>query len=174
MNPDPYSPLLDDKDQVVEEVDDFARRMAVALPRFPRELVVEWLHWHGGCTGMYRFLFDRLTFTREQWKAEQIPGREAFLDPGFCDAFSSTFDQRVENEHDWLPRFMNEHGTWNTPIVLLENTAPPRSLVVRDTELRRPWHLLEGHRRLSFFVALRNRGQAHASHLVWVARFAEV
>jgi hypothetical protein len=61
------------------------------------------------------------------------------------------------NDHaGWLPRFMIEHGTWNTPIILLSNEPGTGCYVPR---LNSPLHLLEGHRRFSVFNVLREDGR---------------
>lgn len=64
---------------------------------------------------------------------------------------------------------MVEHGTWNTPIVLLHH--PER--IYQDENgwwLQSPFHLLEGHKRLVYLNALRASGEAKAEHDIWLVR----
>ena len=105
-------------------------------------------------------------FRHESWPDERVPGKEAFLDPTFCDNFSDTLN-RAQNRDDWLARYMVTHGTWKTPIVLLESKV--RLSIGEDLLTRQPLHLLEGHRRLAFLEGLRERGQAASKHVVWIA-----
>jgi hypothetical protein len=165
-----YLPYLDDCQRIVEPADEYVRRMqATVLPHWPEEPLVEWLHRNYNSLKDYGFLgYDSLHFELQTWDLEAIPGREAFADPGFCDDFSGSFEYRVR-EVDWLARYMNEHGTWSTPIYLLENLDGAISYPWGE-RLNQPYHLLEGHRRLSFLVALRHLGKALPGHQIWLAR----
>lgn len=167
-----YEPQKNADGRVIEAVENYVSRMhATHLPHFPEELLVEWLYRHHNSLYTYAFLFESLRFERQTWKLKDIPGCEAFNDQRFCATFSRTFDYRVRDRFDWLARYMNQKGTWNTPVVLLENsrgdiTAPAW------VAIRQPYHLMEGHRWLSFLVALRNQGRALDEHAVWLARKA--
>ena len=162
-----YAPHLDQYGRVQELADDYARRMrASLLPRWPDELLREWLHRHHGSLYHYIHLgFDTFSFSREAWPLDRIPGREAFREEEFCDNFSDV-ELRAENPHFWLAHYMLQHGTWNTPIVLLSNEHG-QHLDVYGEPLKRPLHLLEGHCRLSFLVGLRRLGRAASQHDVW-------
>ncbi len=165
-----YVPLRDQDGRVVESPEDYAARMHIVLPYFPGELLIEWLHRHAASSDDYCFLgYGDLRFTLEEWDLARIPGREAFKDGSFCDSFSSNFDQRAKNSFDWLARYMKKNGTWNTPVVLLGNIEGV-FLFPNRVPLRQPYHLIEGHRRLSFLVALRNCGGARKKHQLWIAR----
>lgn len=169
-DPECYAPYLDEYGRVQEPSDDYVRRMQDSvLPRWPEELLREWLHRHHGFLYHYVHLgFETFSFSRETWSLDRVPGREAFREEEFCDNFSDVA-LRAENPHDWLAHYMLQHGTWNTPIVLLSNEHGQH----RDQygePLRRPLHLLEGHRRLSFLVGLRRLGRALPQHEVWLVR----
>jgi len=167
----PYQPLRDPETwNVNESEEDYITRMTPILHDWPEELLREWLYRHAGDQDEYEFLdFQTLRFQREEWPIHKIPGKEAFQDESFCESFSKTFEERVAIEpEDWLARYMKANGTWSTPIVLLDNrhgeiSAPPGKV------LRQPYHLLEGHRRLSFLVALREAGEAKPTHAIWLA-----
>jgi hypothetical protein len=167
-----YTPEKNGDGRVIEDVKIYVARMhATLLPHFPEELLVEWLYRHHNCLYNYAFLFESLRFERQSWKLEEIPGCEAFSDQKFCETFSRSFDVRARDPFDWLARYMNQKGTWNTPVVLLENVQGDIVAPAWVT-LRRPYHLMEGHRRLSFLIALRNQGRALDEHTVWLARKA--
>lgn len=157
-------------ERIAESAEDYSARMrATLLPYWPDELLREWLHRHARHIDRYAFLrFERLRFARETWPLENIPGREAFLDPTFCNGFERIEARvRARHTHDWLAHFMMEHGTWNTPIVLLRVSGRMRG--TKWVPLQRPLHLLEGHRRLSFLVGLKRLGRAQPQHELWMA-----
>ena len=165
-----YLPYLDDCQRIVEPANEYVRRMqATVLPHWPEEPLVEWLHKNYNSLEDYGFLgYESLHFELQTWDLDTIPGREAFADPKFCDDFSSTFKDRVQ-EVDWLARYMNVHGTWGAPIYLLEN-LDGALIYPSGKRLNQPYHLLEGHRRLSFLNALRRLGSALPRHQIWLAR----
>ena len=153
-----------------EDVETYVARMhATHLPHFPEELLVEWLYCHHKSLSTYAFLFESLRFKRQTWKLEDVPGCEAFNDQKFCVTFSRSFNDRARDPLDWLAGYMSRHGTWNTPVVVLENLRGDIESPSWVT-IRRPYHLLEGHRRLSFLVALRKQGRALDEHTIWLAR----
>ncbi|HAJ61325.1 MAG TPA: hypothetical protein DCP31_20405 [Cyanobacteria bacterium UBA8543] len=117
----------------------------------------------------YAFLnLEKLRFTLETCLLEQIPGREAFKDESFCDSFQN-IEERAKNMDDWLAHYMLQEGTWNTPIVLLDNQDDRYNLLT-GVLLKQPYHLLEGHRRLSFLNGLRRLNKARPRHKVWIAK----
>lgn len=163
-----YEPFLDGNGRVIESVSDYARRMKNSvLPGWSEEVLVEWLYRHAGHVEKYAFLdFQTFTFSRQIWSLEKMPGREAFDDSRFCDSFSNVAE-RAARGRDWLANYMLERGTWNTPIVLLGNKEG-RHQFKNGRKLKQPFHLLEGHRRLSFLIGLRSKGKALPNHVVWL------
>lgn len=166
-----FDPGRDENGWVVEPANEYAKRMrATLLPHWPAELLIEWLHRHNTDADRYVSLgFENLRFHLETWEVEKLPGREAFFDPTFFDNFTDV-ERRSQNPQDWLARYMMQNGTWPTPIVMLQNSAAPISLACGE-RLKRPYHLLEGHRRMSFLGGLRDAGKAKRSHSVWIATY---
>lgn len=163
-----YQPYRDAHGRVSEDPQVYALRMQISLlPNWPAEVLIEWLHRHADFIDTYAFLrFETFSFSRETWPLERIPDREAFADPGFCDSFSN-IEERARYRYDWLAQYMMREGTWNTPIILLRNDQG-RIRSHAGLRLKRPYHLLEGHRRLSFLNGLRRLGTAQPRHDVWV------
>lgn len=147
----------------------YANRMrATLLPQWPQELLIEWLWRHNGCLSRYVFLdFTTLSFARETWTLDRIPGSEAIDNRGTF-GFAHTVEERARSGWDWPAAYMYEHGTWNTPIVLLDNTRG-KIMFVDGSPLQSPYHLLEGHQRLYLLNGLRAIGKANATHEVWIA-----
>ncbi|MBW4472622.1 MAG: hypothetical protein KME45_19950 [Stenomitos rutilans HA7619-LM2] len=165
-----YQPFRDSDERVIEDEESYARRMkADVLPDWPKEVLIEWLHRHADFIWKYVYLgFETFSFSNERWPLEKIPSREAFDDEEFCDAFSNV-EERASDPYDWLAQHMLEQGTWNTPIILLQNERGQHTFPGGEP-LKRPFHLLEGHRRLSFLNGLRKIGKAFPYHDVWVVR----
>lgn len=167
-----FDPVRDDSGWVSESPSDYVARMKSGpLPHWPDEVLVEWLHRHNRHADRYAFLgFERLSFQREIWPLERVPGREAFYDPRFCDDFMDVDRRARLSMPDWLARYMLERGTWNTPIILLSN--PSGGIAFPSGEhLRTPVHLLEGHRRLAFLNGMRSMGRALPEHEIWIAQW---
>lgn len=162
-----FDPIRGSSGWDIEEKEIYAKRMQEGLlPHWPTEVLIEWFHRHAGCINDYAFLeYGRFRFSKQEWEISEIPGKEAFADPGFYDSFID-IEERAKSPYNWLAHDMLKHGTWNTPIVLLsaddEIVAPSR------LPLNRPWHLLEGHKRLSYLNGLRNMGKANSTHCVWL------
>ena len=167
-----FDPMRDNTDQIYENADSYAARMqAGPLPHWPKELLVEWLYRHERYPFRYAFLgFENLSFRSEVWPLASIPGREAFFHPGgFC-KFNGVMEYAKQG--NWIAKYMLEHGTWNTPVVLLENSDASiqfPSIQFLNGSMKSPFHLLEGHRRLSFLNGLRDIGKAGREHIVWIA-----
>ncbi|HEY9852080.1 MAG TPA: hypothetical protein V6D28_21580 [Leptolyngbyaceae cyanobacterium] len=165
-----YQPFRDEDLRVVEEESDYVNRMhSTSLSNWPEELLKEWLYRHADHIEKYAFLeFEKFQFTQEVWLLNQIPGREAFDDEQFCDNFRNV-RERAENPHDWLAQYMLREGTWNTPVILL-NSPLGQYQFPSGKLLKHPYHLLEGHRRLSFLNGLIGLDKAAPEHKVWLVR----
>lgn len=153
-----------------ETADEYTRRLGRrggALWRWPAEVLKEWFFRHWGCLSRYAFLgYRRFHFRRESWGLERIPPT-----PQAWEGFADNLDERAsgaDGSDDWLARYMIKNGTWNTPIVLLSNRSGSHSSPHTFDRIRRPFHLLEGHRRLSFLNRLRDTGRTAQCHDVWI------
>jgi hypothetical protein len=162
-----YQPFVDDRGWVTEDVTAYIQRMQSGpLPNWPEEPLREWLHrYHGYDLENYADLnFERFRFSKEIWDTAQIPGREAFRIEKFCDSFQDIETRAAQNSYDWLAHFMLREGTWNTPVILLNNRPQLKS--ADGASLKTPYHLLEGHRRLSFLQGLKRLEKAKNKHEV--------
>ena len=168
-----FDPFRDENEEVTEESHDYVKRMqAGPLPNWPDKPLIEWLHRHAQCIDRYAKLkYERFQFQRQHWLLDQIPGCEAFDKKYFYDNFRD-IKLRAENPKDWLAHFMLENGTWNTPIVLLDNENNRYGLKIGET-LKQPYHLLEGHGRLSFLNGLRDLECAKPGHDVWLVNLTK-
>ncbi len=165
-----FDPYRDKDGQVLETSEMYVKRMQTEhLPHWPEEVLTEWFYRHRGHLEKYAFLrYETFHFEQQTWPLAWIPGREAFDHGDFCDKFSN-IQLRAEKKDDWLANHMLKHGTWNTPIVLLHNLDSEYRFPC-GKPLKSPYHLLEGHRRLSFLNGLRNIDKALAEHKMWLVR----
>lgn len=165
-----FQPIVDERGRRIETSSDYLTRMKGLLPAWPGEVLAEWLYRHSGSPDDYLYApldFTSFQFQLETWPLGRIPGREAFRDAGFLDAFQN-LEVRAEGQ-DWLALEMMARGTWHTPPILLENTGE-NAATLDGEPLGQPHHLLEGHRRLSFVHGLRRLGRALPEHKLWVVR----
>jgi hypothetical protein len=149
-----YQPHRDNDWSVIEPASDYVMRMQkTLLSHWPAEVLLEWLHRHADFMEDYAAIgFEALRYDKVEWQLDQVPGREAFRDETFCDNFHNIEARAADNPHDWLAHYMPKEGTWNTPIILLENPSDIKGM-------KSPYHLLEGRRRLSFLQGLMGAGK---------------
>ncbi|MCK5771674.1 hypothetical protein [Algiphilus sp.] len=164
-----FDPFRDEHGWVREPPEEYALRMRGGLlQNWPEEVLIEWLHRHNAESDCYAFLgFENFRFRHERWCLGDVPDRVAFRDPSFCDNFEDVERRSQTLQGDWLAHFMIGAGTWNTSPVFLDNRSQ-RILFPSGEPLKTPYHLLEGHRRLSFLNGLRKNGKANTHHDVWV------
>jgi hypothetical protein len=167
-----FQPVRDRNNRVTETETRYVERMrSTVLPDWPADVLKEWLYRHADCISKYAFLdFQTFAFSRETWPLDVIPDKHAFDEEHFCDFFSNV-EERAKWPYDWLAIYMCREGTWNTPIIMLENQGAPLADPFGKL-MKQPFHLLEGHRRLAFLNGLRQRGKAIACHDVWIVRKA--
>ena len=165
-----FDPHRNTDERVIEEPLAYAARMQRSLlPHWPTDILVDWLHWHERHIYQYASLgFENLHFRLETWSLERIPGAEAFRDPNFIKDCGSIEAQIKAG--GWLVKYMVEHGTWKTPIILLDTRGVPK-VATSKQPLRFPVHLLEGHHRLAFLNLLRDQPGTRPEHKVWIAEF---
>jgi hypothetical protein len=165
-----YLPYENKDGEIIEDRYSNANRMrATVLPNFPEEVLIEWFYRHPNIIEDYCFLgFEKLQFALQVWKLDDLPGREAALSGNISERPVSEFKSRLKQK-SWVHVDMRENGTWNTPILLMENSAN-NLISPRGVKFKSPLHLLEGHTRLSCLIALRLLGKANDTHKVWIVR----
>ncbi|MDB5243145.1 MAG: hypothetical protein JWP57_3770 [Spirosoma sp.] len=146
------------------------------LPDWPPEVLDSWLYFGHGLPTLFNTLdLTKLSFTKHIWRKEDIPGEEIVgSNWRFKDEMRSIDHYFVNSGKYWIADYMLEHGTWNTGIIILENRNPERQLKTGYGEvLKQPYHLLEGHNRLTILNRLIELGKAADEHEVWIAQLAE-
>jgi hypothetical protein len=138
------------------------------LPHVPENVAEQWVHRH--FTGSpYAFLpLPQLRFARQTWSLQQL----AEVTFGSHWSWSSADTARLDRDRDRgmpLATLMHDAGTWPEPIVLLHNPDGLKD----DTGIPMGrFHIVEGHKRLTYLRCLAARGAPRDRHDVWVATIA--
>jgi hypothetical protein len=164
-----FERIHDEHDSVIDDSHAYAQRMqSTLLPKWPTEVLIEWFHRHSDSLDKYSFLkYEHFNFYLDIWQLENIPDRRAFDDELVCDYFMNIEARAKDN--NWLANYMLHRGTWNTPIIILDN-PDGQYKYPNGRLLKSPYHLLEGHCRLSFLNGLRRIDKALPQHRVWVVK----
>jgi hypothetical protein len=138
-------------------------RVRDQLANVPANVAEHWVHRH--FTGSpYTFLpLEQLRFARQQWTLDQL----AAVTFGSCWSWNPNDLARLDRERTTpLAAMMIDAGTWPEPIIILDN--PERLAEEMGPRMGR-WHLIEGHKRLTYLRCLAATGGANALHDVWIA-----
>jgi hypothetical protein len=150
-----------------ESFEDFLGRWPSQLANFPEDVIREWVWRHSD--DFYRLWSDRgierFAFERRAYDAEAVLGI------GRHESWDDLAERGLDPNHPapldfWLGRYMIEHGTFPTPIIVAVNSdglVHPRNLPMR------PNHIIEGHRRLGMLRGLIGLGYQglRPTHAVW-------
>lgn len=145
-----------------EEFPLYYDRVRDYLPNVPECVFENWIHRHYTDLDRYSFLgFDKMIFTREKWKIDKIyHDVNSFDGNPILDRWGYQLYDPYNNS--WLKKYMLTNLTWNVPIIVLQND--------RYSDMGRPYHLIEGHRRLNYFREL-YRKEKHKlldEHEIWL------
>lgn len=138
-------------------------RVRHRITNVPENVAEHWVHRHYGGSP-YAFLpLDRLRFERQSWSLAQLDA----VTFGSCWSWNPRDLARLDREQGTpLAAMMIEAGTWPEPIVILDN---PGGLAEPGGPRMGRWHLIEGHKRLTYLRCLAAKGSAHPQHDVWLA-----
>jgi len=139
------------------------------LPAFPDEVLSEWFYRHGSHAHSYDWLnYRELSFRREVWKTRRIlDDVRSWPHEDPTELFSATFLNEPVIQSEWLVSRMKEVGSWPSPPIVLANPNALRE--PSGCELGRPYHLLEGHRRIGYLRAIvHSQGVVMPEHSLWV------
>jgi hypothetical protein len=162
-----YHPLhaINDTPFDKEAEEKYIYRMKKLLPCFPDDVLINWFYRHWmNVVDYYPLGFESLRFTLQTWKLDDIPGVEAMRDGSFFGNFDYLLKSKTAR--DPVSSMMNNEGKWPCPVIFFQNTT--NEVDYCGEPLKRPWHLLEGHRRLSYLITARERSIAALEHKVWV------
>lgn len=135
------------------------------LPSFPESVLEDWIYRHAEFVlREHQSLgLDHLRFQLQTWPTERIVSDVHAVDEGILETRRHVlYSDRYDRSR--LETFMIEKGTWPVPILVLDPDTVPTK---RAQWLRRPFHLLEGHRRAGYLRGLFDAGTANENHQLW-------
>lgn len=97
-----------------EPFDSWYARAGSHLSNVPDEVAREWIHRHWGQSSYEWMPLLGLHFSLEEWPLDRLL-RVAVGSRGRQDAYEVR-----ENPGQWVQDYMDKHGTWSTPIIVLE------------------------------------------------------
>ena len=151
-----------------ENWESYANRVSPLLPNFPEDVLRQWFFEHEQAPEDTEWLdHDNLTFRRVSMGTEEIPGVDSAFDNYLVDRVPRLANllesPRIKRIHDYFL----EHGTWPRPVIFLkierEGMKTPR-----EVDLAYPFQLIEGHKRMIVFHALKNSGTLKDEHEIWI------
>lgn len=159
---------LDNEEELEKEpFEQYLARVRPLLPRFPEEVIRDWVYRH--CQDLYGYDwldFDRFAFRRETWATERVIRDVQTWNEETVAAWEHLID---DGEPRRLESYMLAEGTWPVPISVIDSPhAIPRR---RARFFKGPFQLLEGHHRLAHLRTLARTGRARAEHAIWIAEW---
>ncbi len=170
-----------------EPFETFADRVQVMLPEWPQCVLRQWLYENDRSPNYELSLdtFRRMSFTKTTVALKKLPDCSAMRHTGF----QKIADGRYSEAHGCAAReaatkwprmrgysrsdlsdFVYLYGTWPAPIILADNTNGTKCFLGGES-LKAPFHVLEGHHRLAWLLAMKNQGRAKPHHDVWIVRW---
>lgn len=151
-----------------ESVEVWFSRVRKHVPLMPFGIAKQWIyrHWDPDCQDWSPYgelIVSTMSFVKVSMCTDEILG--------ISDLTGSDPDGQICMIGDWLANYMQNDGGWPVPIVVLDNRQPSVEVVEFGHEEFGPIHLLEGHRRLSFFRQLSGAKKPGMECDVWFASF---
>jgi len=148
-------------------------RAQTLVPHFPDSVAEQWLHRHyNDVVSQYGWLgFEDLRFTLDGWTVERILREVRSFEGQDYDSIKHWvrwFRDPKYATDDWLVQSMTSAGTWPQPIITVRN--PTDLALPNGLPLGKPFHLVEGHHRLGFLMAMADDcpDKLLARHDLWI------
>lgn len=143
-------------------------RVSLLLPNFPIDVLEQWFYEHERAPQDNDFLdYPKLRFTQASFATEDVPGLDCAFDdflridvPRFDDLKTTPRIQRIHE-------YFIEHGTWPRPVIFLRNHED-NMVTPRGIKIASPFQLIEGHKRMTVFHAIKNSARLEDEHKVWI------
>lgn len=159
----------------VEPFEEYIKRWPRELESFPRDLIETWVHrhWlefgdHWMVNGALKWSYELRTFSNDD--VLRILTFENMLKT--MDYWGDELFRNRLRRETWLAKFMLEHGTTPSPILVFEggaNRIHPRGLP--GEKMLEPFQLIEGHMRTAYLRGMirHSHPMLKSAHQVWVA-----
>jgi len=158
----PIDPTQQDKRFTIEE---FIKKARPFLPHFPDDVLEQWVYENFPIFSedIWEIDYDRLRFSKVMINSEnvwKIHDEANYYDGGIGEDVITKKTRSTE-----LSDYMLANGTWPRPIIVLDTE---NSNTDGEYEYLRPYHLLEGHRRLVYLKRMLDSGLAvQEHHTIW-------
>jgi len=165
-----YTPIFDYNRYEPEDIGLYLERALKHLPNFPKEVIIQWFYDHPQQIDEHKWLgYEKLKFELLKWKTDEVP----ITDFGNTDAVETYmynyFERGIStSRRDRIESYFNEHGTWPVPPIFLENLNGDLEYP-HGFPCGKPYHLLEGHNRMAFFIKYKKLKKLSETHLVYIA-----
>lgn len=154
----------------LEPFSKFYDRLKKELPNFPKDILEQWVYRHFSqfCNDYWWLEFDKFQFRKVEFENDKIMkiGSNIMEDLNYWgDDFINESNFRRDT---WLGNYMIKNRTWPKPIIVFYSEES--NLKIKKA-LCSPYHLLEGHLRLSYMRAFikYEEDKIPNKHSVWIA-----
>ncbi|MBQ2905197.1 MAG: hypothetical protein IJE54_01250 [Peptococcaceae bacterium] len=159
----PIDPTRQDKRFAIEE---FIEKARPFLPHFPDDVLEQWVYENFSIFSSedrWEIGYDRLRFSEVMITSEMV--WDIYDLPNYYDAGIGYAEICEKTLVTMLSDYMLANGTWPRPIIVLDTE---NSNADGEYEYLRPYHLLEGHRRLVYLKRMLDSGLAvQEHHTIW-------
>lgn len=167
INPkDPYNPYEK------KPFEDFAFSFKQYLPNFPDNVIEQWpyRHFDDFCRHYWYLDFETFEFRHTKFSLDDIFNIKTRMTDKDVKDWGNNYLNRHKNHLETYRVFdyMSRNKSWEQPIIVLDTKTCPND---KREALHCPFHLLEGHMRLSVLLAkIRNNEPVSCYHDVWLVR----
>lgn len=153
-----------------ENASAFLARVSPLLPSFPPEVLESWFYPHNmeAVQGLSWMGLEQMRFRSEVWDTDRIIDDVAHEGDGIDIEFEKCCESAAYRTSYPVLKFMNDHGTWPSAPIVLDNTL---NLSWPDNRPFHRFHLLDGVHRLGGLRALRAKffpTDPAAHHRLWL------
>lgn len=162
-----------DRSEVKESFESYYSRWPKELENVPEDVVRHWIYYHNECFLGFDGVYDlsKWVFKKERFSNVRILDVLHYPDElKHMDSIGERFLAGVLAGYDTAD-YMLKNGTFPCPIIVAHNAGEYRHHRGLEGEsMLEPYHLIEGHRRLSFLRAMikRNHKALKKEHDVWL------
>lgn len=146
---------------------DFAKEFQKFFPRFPMNVIEQWPYRHfDSFVGLYCWDigYERLEFRKDCLSIDDFKRIGVY---GMTNEKILSVGEAHLADEEFVATYIREHRTFPNPIIVLDSTHSDLS---GEYSFKKPYHLLEGHRRTWLLRALIETGDSEIPerHDVWM------
>lgn len=177
MNSSKLKRRNDPQDNWLETEDEYIDRVKKLLPNFPEEVIEIWFCEHNSqVEGFAKYPLEKLKFELTIFSTNDLPlennGADFKVAKNIEQLRNSKYQKNMKSNNWPMQRikdYIFDNGTWPRPIIMLDN----KDYLYPEHEgypSGRPYHLMEGYRRVAVLKFYRNDANLNAIHKAWVCR----